>query len=136
MERHRTGLRIWSKRVAWLAAVSVLAVAVAVLVAHRHPAHVRLPPGAGPWHAALAASFKPSGPTACGVPVGPQTVGVGHPVLPCGVRLYVRFGDRTALTSVIDRGHVPSGRELNLTPKLADLLRVQGTQRVEWRFTR
>jgi len=68
--------------------------------------------------------------------VGPQTVGIGHPVLPCGVRLYVRFGDVTVLTTVIDRGHVPSGRELNLTPKVADLLRVEGTQRVQWQFTR
>ena len=125
-----------ARRVAWLAAVSVLAVAVAVLVAHRHRHHVRLPAGAGPWHAALAASFEPSGPTACGVTVRPQTVGIGHPVLPCGVRLYVRFGDRTVLTTVIDRGHVPPGRELNLTPKLAELLRVEGTQRVEWQFTR
>ena len=125
-----------ARRVAWLAAISVLAVAVAVLVAHRHSHHVSLPPGAGPWHSALAASFSPLDSTACGVTVGPQTVGVGHPVLPCGVRLYVRFGDRTVLTTVIDRGHVPSGRELNLTPKLAELLRVQGTQRVEWQFTR
>ena len=125
-----------ARRVAWLAAVSVLAVAVAVLVAHRHSHHVSLPAGAGPWHSALAASFEPSGSTACGVTVGPQTVGIGHPVLPCGVRLYIRFGDRTVLTTVIDRGHVPSGRELNLTPKLAELLRVEGTQRVEWRFTR
>jgi hypothetical protein len=31
---------------------------------------------------------------------------------------------------------VPSGRELNLTPKLAELLRVEGTQGVEWQFTR
>jgi len=122
--------------VSWLAAVSVLAVAVAALVAHRHDHHVSLPAGAGPWHSAPAASFAPSGPTACGVMVGPQTVGIGHPVLPCGVRLYVRFGDVTVLTTVIDRGHVPSGRELNLTLKLADLLRVEGTQRVQWQFTR
>jgi hypothetical protein len=40
------------------------------------------------------------------------------------------------LTTVIDRGDVPSGRELNLTPALAGLLGVQGTQSVQWRFTR
>jgi hypothetical protein len=66
----------------------------------------------------------------------PSTVGVGHPVLPCGVRIYIRFGDRTVLTNVIDRGDVPSGRGLDLTPKLAELLGVQGTQTVQWRFTR
>ena len=85
---------------------------------------------------ALAAPYTPTGRTACGVKVGARTVGVGHPVLPCGVRVYVRFGDRTVLTTVIDRGDVPSGRELNLTPALAKLLGVQGTQSVQWRFTR
>jgi hypothetical protein len=125
-----------ARRVAWLAAVAVLAVAIAVYVAHRHRHHVVLPPGAGPWHSAAAAAYAPAGRTACGVTVGPKTVGVGHPVLPCGVRLYVRFGDRVVLTTVIDRGHVPSGRGLNLTPKIAELLGVEGTQPVEWRFTR
>jgi hypothetical protein len=124
------------RRVALLAAVAVLAVAVAVFVAHRHRHHLVLPAGAGPWYGALAAAFSPAGRTVCGVKVGIDTVGVGHQQLPCGVRLYVRFGDRTVLTNVIDRGDVPPGRGLNLTPKLAELLGVEGTQRVEWRFTR
>ena len=124
-----------ARRVASLAAVAVLAVAIAVYVAHRHGHHSTLPQGAGPWIPALAAPFASTS-TACGVKVTAATVGVGHPVLPCGVRLYVRFGDRTVLTTVIDRGDVPPGRELNLTPKLAELLGVQGTQSIEWRFTR
>jgi hypothetical protein len=85
---------------------------------------------------ALAAPYAPTGATACGVEVTADTVGVAHPVLPCGVRVYVRFGDRTVLTTVIDRRDVPPGRELNLTPRLAALLGVQGTQSVQWRFTR
>ncbi|HEY4411533.1 MAG TPA: hypothetical protein VGN06_00925 [Gaiellaceae bacterium] len=125
-----------ARRVAWLAAVAVLAIAIVVYVAHRHRHHSTLPQGAGPWITALAAPFSSTKVTACGVTVKATTVGVGHPVLPCGVRLYVRFGNRTVLTTVIDRGDVPPGRELNLTPKLADLLGVQGTQSIQWRFTR
>ena len=125
-----------ARRVVSLAAVAVLAVAIAVYVDHRHAQHSRLPAGAGPWNSALAASFAKTGRTACGVVMRSSTVGVGHPVLPCGVRIYVRYGDRTVLTTVIDRGDVAPGRELNLTPKLAELLGVQGTQTVEWRFTR
>jgi len=125
-----------ARRVASLAAVAVLAVAATVYIEHRHRHHASLPAGAGPWTTALAAAYAPAGSTACGVNVTSATVGIGHPVLPCGVRLYVRFGDRTVLTTVIDRGHVPPGRELNLTPKLAELLGVQGTQSVQWRFTR
>jgi hypothetical protein len=125
-----------ARRVASLAAIAVLAVAIAVYVSHRNHHHSTLPQGAGPWIPALAAPFTPTKRTACGVQVTATTVGVGHPVLPCGVRLYVRFGNRTVLTTVIDRGDVPPGRELNLTPKLAELLGVQGTQSIQWRFTR
>ncbi|MGH2973128.1 MAG: RlpA-like double-psi beta-barrel domain-containing protein [Gaiellaceae bacterium] len=125
-----------ARRAVALATVAVLAVAIAAYVGHRHRHHSTLPAGAGPWNAALAAPFQKTGRTACGVVMGAGTVGVGHPVLPCGVRLYVRYGDRTVLTTVIDRGDVPPGRELNLTPKLAELLGVQGAQTVRWRFTR
>ena len=124
------------RRVAALAAVAVVAIAVAIYVHHRNSHSSSLPAGAGPWNSALAAPFTPKHRTACGVVVTATTVGVGHPVLPCGVRIYVRFGRTTVLTTVIDRGDVPSGRELNLTPKLADLLGVVGTQSVQWRFTR
>lgn len=125
-----------ARRVASLAAVAVLAVAIAIYVSHRHRHHSNLPAGAGPWTPALAGPFAKSGRTACGVTMTAATVGVGHPVLPCGVRIYVRFGNRTVLTTVIDRGDVPPGRELDLTPRLAALLGVQGIQSVEWRFTR
>jgi hypothetical protein len=125
-----------ARRIALLAAIGVLAAALAVYVSHRHHRDSALPAPAGPWMTALAAAYSPAHPTACGVLVGPGTVGVGHPVLPCGVRLYVRFGDRTVLTTVIDRGEVPPGRELDLTPRLAELLGVEGTRRVRWRFTR
>jgi len=61
---------------------------------------------------------------------------VGHPVLPCGVEMYVRYGNRTVLTRVIDRGHVGPSRGLDVTPALASLLGLTGTQTVTWRFVR
>jgi hypothetical protein len=124
-----------ARRIASLAAVAVLAVAVAVYIAHRDR-HSNLPPGAGPWHTALAGSFTPPARTNCGVAVGSHTVGVAHPVLPCGVEMYVRYGDRTVLTRVIERGHVGTSRGLDLTPALASLLGLTGTQPVTWRFVR
>jgi hypothetical protein len=124
-----------SARVAGFAALVVVATAVVLLVRHGQHHHSDLPQGAGPWNTALAAPYAPAR-TACGVHVTAATAGVGHPVLPCGVRIYVRYGDRTVLTTVIDHGDVPPDRELNLTPRLAALLGVRGTRMVQWRFTR
>ncbi|HUJ92615.1 MAG TPA: hypothetical protein VLW05_07935 [Gaiellaceae bacterium] len=123
------------RRIALLAAVGVLAVAIALYASHRN-GNSALPPGAGPWHTALAGAYSPPARTDCGVAVGPNTAGVGHPVLPCGVELYVRYGNTTVLTRVVDRGHVGASRDLDLTPELASLLGVTGTQPVEWRFVR
>ena len=128
-------MTLTARRVASLAAVAVLAVAIALYVSHRG-GHSALPAGAGPWHTALAGAYSPPARTNCGVTVGEDTVGVGHPVLPCGVELYLRYGDRTVLTRVIDRGHVGPSRGLDLTPALAALLGVTGTQPLEWRFVR
>ena len=127
--------RAAGRRIAALAAVAVLAVAVALYVS-RGGGHSTLPPGAGPWHDALAGVYSPPARTDCGVAVGAGTAGVGHPVLPCGVELYLRYGHTTVLTRVVDRGHVPSSRGMNLTPALAELLGVTGTQPVQWRFVR
>ena len=127
--------RAAARRIAALAAVAVLAVAVALYVSRRD-GHSALPAGAGPWHTVLAGSYAPQRRTDCGVAVDAGTAGVGHPVLPCGVELYLRYGHTTVLTRVIDRGHVGSSRGMALTPALAQLLGVTGTQPVEWRFVR
>jgi hypothetical protein len=124
-----------ARRIASLAAVAVLAVAIALYVSHRKGTS-SLPPGAGPWHTVLAGAYSPPRKTNCGVVVGAHTVGVGHPVLPCGVEMYVRYGTRTVLTRVIDRGHVGPSRGLDLTPELATLLGLTGTQPLRWRFVR
>jgi rare lipoprotein A (peptidoglycan hydrolase) len=126
-------------RAAALAAVALVAIAIALALTHDKGAKDGLPAGAGQWYTALAAPYTPSSSlrkSACGVRIDPDVVGVAHPVLPCGVKLYVQFRGKTVLTHVIDRGHTVPGREFDLTRALAKLLRVQGTQTIQWRFAR
>lgn len=127
-------------RAAALAAVALVAIAVALAVTHRSSHNSStLPAAAGDWYAALAAPYTPSAKTsksACGVAITPTTIGVAHPVLPCGVKLYVEYKGRQVLTQVIDRGHTVPGREFDLTQALAKALHVEGTQTIQWRFAR
>ena len=126
-------------RAAALAGVALVSLAVALAVAHRHEHKQALPTPAGQWYTALAAPYTPSTETkkgACGVAIGPKTAGVAHPQLPCGVKIYVKFGGKEVLTQVVDRGHVIPGREFDVTEGLAKLLGLQGTQTIQWRFAR
>ena len=125
-------------RAAILAAVALVAVAI-VFAIHHHSSTATLPVAAGPWYTALAAPYTPSkGRTksACGVAIGTKTIGVSHELLPCGVKLYVEYKGKQVLTQVIDRGHTVPGREFDLTQALAQLLRLDGTQTIQWRFAR
>jgi rare lipoprotein A (peptidoglycan hydrolase) len=126
-------------RAAALGAVALIAIAVALAVTHHSHKPSALPPAAGDWYTALAAPYAPSkgkSKSACGVSIGVSTVGVAHPVLPCGVKLYVEYRGKQVLTQVIDRGHTVPGREFDLTQALAKLLHVEGTQTIQWRFAR
>jgi hypothetical protein len=65
----------------------------------------------------------------------PGTIGVTDSVLPCGIKLYVAFGDSPrVLTQVIEHRPVPPGRKFELTPRLAEKLGVDGTQKIRWVF--
>lgn len=126
-------------RAAVLAAVALVAIAVAIALSHHPKKPSDLPPAAGGWYTALAAPYTPSSgstKSACGVVIDAKTIGVAHPVLPCGVKLYVEYKGKQVLTQVIDRGHTVPGREFDLTQALAKLLRVDGTQTIQWRFAR
>jgi rare lipoprotein A (peptidoglycan hydrolase) len=127
-------------RAAALAGIALVALVVALALSHHHPRKgSALPTPAGSWYTALAAPYTPSSTTkkgACGVAIGPDTAGVAHPVLPCGVKIYVKFGSKEVLTQVIDRGRVVPGREFDVTTALAKLLGLQGTQTIQWRFAR
>ena len=129
-----------------LTGLALLAALAALAIAGRDSgegrAVPRLPEPAAPesaWYEALAgvrARSLSAKPSACGFRLGPRSVGVEHPVLPCGAKLFVRYGERTVLTQVLDRGPFAPGREFDLTPALAELLGVRGVQPIRWTFAR
>ncbi len=93
-------------------------------------------PGGG-WYSALAASRGPAGDaqrTSCGLILTDRSLGVTHPVLPCGAKVLLRFGGTTVLTEVIDNKLESTGRQFELTVRLAADLGIDGTQEVDWRF--
>lgn len=59
---------------------------------------------------------------ACGGRLTPATVGVAHRWLPCGTRVAFRFGGRTVVARVVDRGPYVGGREWDLTAGLKQRL--------------
>ena len=130
-----------------LAAAALLAVVVALAIGARDntsaAAPSRLPRPAvsqlSGWYTALAGVRKrplARGRSACGTLLDPNTLGVDHPVLPCGTKVFVVYNDKTALTTVVDRGPLRPGYEFELTPALAELLGLTGVQRIRWSFTR
>jgi hypothetical protein len=63
-----------------------------------------------------------------------RSLGVTHPVLPCGAKIVLRHGDVQVLTEVIDNTLVEPGRQLEVTEGLARMLELDGTVEIEWRF--
>jgi hypothetical protein len=94
-------------------------------------------PGPSGWYVALAAPRPPAGDaerTTCDLVLTAASLGVTHPVLPCGAKLVLRYGGETVLTEVIDNQLTSSGRQLELTDALARMVGLDGTQEVEWRY--
>ena len=124
-----------------LAAVALLAATAALALsgggAGRKSPATAGPAAAGGWYEALAGARSPAASgvrTACGKLLTPGSLGVSHPVLPCGERLVVAFGGVEVQTTVIDRSAPQPGRQLELTAALAQRLGVKGTQRIRWRL--
>jgi len=117
---------------------------VALSQAGRDSSESALPePAVGPWGGwtTVLAGVAPQAPRAgrrsgCDWVVVPRTQGVIHPTLPCGSRLFVEYGGRQALTQVVARFPVGQGRQLDLTPRLAKRLGLEGAREVRWAFTR
>jgi rare lipoprotein A (peptidoglycan hydrolase) len=94
-----------------------------------------VPPAGGGWYRATVAPYRPgAGRTACGQRATPRTLGVAHPVLPCGAKVVLRYGDVQVLTQVIDRGTGAPGREFDLSAELARRMGLEGVQAIRWRF--
>ena len=136
-----------AQRLLALAAAALLGVIVALAVAARDATTVKaarkLPQPAvsdvSGWYTTLAGvrSRPLAGhPSACGTLLDPKTLGVDHPVLPCGAKVFVRFGSKTVLTQVVDRGPFGPGRAFEVTPALADVLGLTGVQTIRWSFAR
>ena len=123
-------------RASALAGIAILGIAIAIAVATRSKAEKPAATPAGQWYTALAAPYTRTKPKmgACGVRVGPKTPGVAHPVLPCGVKIYLEFHGREVLTQVVDHGHTAPGRVFDVTLPVAKLLGLQGSQTIRWRF--
>jgi rare lipoprotein A (peptidoglycan hydrolase) len=127
----------WGVRFAALLAIGVVGVALALALTDRGNHKKPLPRPEGQWYAALAAPYLPSSKPArgaCGAAIGPRTRGVAHPTLPCGVKIYVEYKGKEALTQVIDRGPDVPGREFDITVALAKQLGLVGTREIRWRF--
>ncbi len=133
---------ILGQRLVVLAAVALLAaVAAAAVVEQRGSdagaAALTSAPAPAGWNIAFAGSRGATGDaqrTTCGQVLAPQSLGVTHPVLPCGAKLILRSGDTQVLTEVIDNALVEPGRQLEVTEELASLLGIDGTVELEWRF--
>jgi rare lipoprotein A (peptidoglycan hydrolase) len=129
------------QRQAGLAGVALLAT-IGALALGRGGSEATLGP-TGPlapeWQQARAGVFGPGlygQETACGVELTAETVGVAHPVLPCGVDLVVGYAGRERRVEVIARGPAEGGRELDLSEALARQLGFEGDGRIRWRFAR
>ena len=95
-----------------LAGLALLAVAVvASRSPHRPARRRRTAPQPEGSYVALAGSSGPAAfgrRTACGGVIRADTIGVAHPTLPCGARIFITYHGKTVLTQVVDRGpYVP-----------------------------
>jgi hypothetical protein len=133
----------FAQRLIVLAGAGLLAVVAALAVQGFgedtvvEPRERSVPAPGGGWYQAVAAPYRLKARdkrTDCGYRAGPKTLGVAHPVLPCGAKLFIRYHDVEVLTQVIDRGTGAPGREFDITAPLARELGVQGVQPIRWRF--
>ncbi len=136
----------FSQRVLALAGAALLAAVLALAVAQQTRSSAR---AAGPqpavgagtgWYSAVAGrahDYPVRGKRSrCGWLLQPGTLGIVHPVLPCGAKLFVEVGGKRVYTEVVDRAPVPSAEDFDLTPALADSVGLAGTRDVRWAFAR
>jgi len=98
-----------------------------------------LPERVGDWYEARAAPMDielEGTTTACGVRLGPKTLGITDPVIPCGSKIYIGFANQDVLTQVIGTGLAPGGVRFALTPYLAQTLGIERRATVRWSYAR
>lgn len=133
---------VLGQRLIVLAAVALLAAAAAAAIVEQldsgeGAAALTSAPAPAGWNIAFAGSRGATGDaqrTTCGQVLAPKSLGVTHPVLPCGAKVILRSGDTQILSEVIDNALVEPGRQLEVTEALAEMLEIDGTVELEWRF--
>jgi hypothetical protein len=119
-----------------LAALALLAAVVVLAIGGWHRDRANPPHAVGDF-VALVGSAGPTAfgrQTACGGVIAASTLGVAHPTLPCGARIYLSFHGLRVLTAVIDRGPYEPGRQFDVTDALARRLGLQGVQSMHWSY--
>lgn len=134
------------QRLIGLAAAALLAGLVAVAIVRDDDGVREAPPVATPapapeaeggWYVARAGSrgvARDAYRTTCGTLLTDGSLGVAHPVLPCGAKVFLLHDGHEVLTEVIDNRLSSSQRQFELTPRLAAQLGIEGTQELRWRF--
>jgi hypothetical protein len=124
--------------VALVAGVAVLALTGSAADTSDSTAPEQVPvAGGGGWYTALAGSrgaARDAERTTCARILTGRSLGVSHPVLPCGAKIYISYGGAQVLTEVIDTKLKQPGRQFELTEALAQQLGIEGTQQIRWRF--
>lgn len=124
--------------VALLAALGALALRSAIGEDEREAGGAQAVPVAQTgWYNALAGSRgapRDAERTTCRRILTNRSLGVTHPVLPCGAKVFISYGGTEVLTEVIDSRLKRSGRQFELTEALAQRLGLDGTQQIRWRF--
>ena len=129
-----------AQRLITLAAVVLLAVVAGLAIASGRGGSDDdggLPARVGSWYQARAAPMSrdvEGTTTACGVRLSAKSLGIADPVLPCGAKLYIGYGDQDVLTQVIAVGPGPGGARFGLTPALAQTLGIERTVTVRWGY--
>jgi rare lipoprotein A (peptidoglycan hydrolase) len=122
-----------------LAGLALLAVAVSLAVNAQTRETTTTTPQPEGSYSARAGSSGPAAfgrRTACGGVIRPDTVGVAHPTLPCGARVFITYRGQTVLTQVVDRGPYVPGRQFDLTDALARRLGLRNVQEIHWSYAR
>jgi rare lipoprotein A len=79
------------------------------------------------FRAVDASWYGGGGSLACGGELTSSTMGVANRTLPCGTLVDIRYGDRSVMVPVIDRGPFVAGREFDLTEATKRALGFAGT---------
>ena len=128
-----------AQRMIILAAIGLLAAVVGLAIASGRGGSdgSGLPARVGSWYHTRAAPMSrelEGTTTACGVRLSAKSLGIADPLLPCGAKLYIGYGDQDVLTQVIAVGPAPGGARFAMTPALAQTLGIEGTVTVRWGY--